>query len=142
MAAQQSTNLDKSTPENVWKEVLGTEEYRILRQKGTEPAGTGEYNKMKADGVYRCGGCGAELYTSDTKSDTKFDSGCGWPAFYAEIPGAVDRHVDMTMGMKRTEITCTKCGGHLGHVFENEGFPTPTDARHCVNSRSLKFEAV
>ncbi|KAK9824029.1 hypothetical protein WJX72_007099 [[Myrmecia] bisecta] len=137
MASNTDVNLDKSTPENKWKEVLSTEEYQILRQKGTEPAGTGQYNKIYKDGEYNCAGCGATLY----KSDTKFDSGCGWPAFYAEIPGAVDRHVDSSFGMKRTEITCSKCGGHLGHVFEGEGFKTPTDERHCVNSRSLKFQA-
>jgi peptide-methionine (R)-S-oxide reductase len=80
------------------------------------------------------GGCAAPC-----RSETKFNSGCGWPAFYAEIPGAVDRHEDISYGMKRVEITCASCGGHLGHVFEGEGFPTPTDARHCVNSRSVKF---
>lgn len=74
------------------------------------------------------------------RSETKFDSGCGWPAFYAEIPGTVDRHVDNAFGMRRVEITCTNCGGHLGHVFEGERFPTPTNERHCVNSKSIKFE--
>ena len=83
-----------------------------------------------------CAGCGAPLY----KSETKFNSGCGWPAFYDELPGAVDRHEDVTFGMKRVEITCSNCGGHLGHVFEGEGFPTPTDQRHCVNSVSIGFK--
>eukprot|EP00884_Botryococcus_braunii_P010378 jgi/Botrbrau1/19341/Bobra.0073s0066.1 len=127
--------LGKHTTENEWREILGTEEYRILRQKGTEGPGTGEFNKFKGDGVYNCGACGKPLY----KSDTKFDSGCGWPAFYAEIPGAVERHVDTAFGMQRTEITCSNCGSHLGHVFENEGFKVPTNERHCVNSRSLAF---
>ncbi|KAK9803115.1 hypothetical protein WJX73_006375 [Symbiochloris irregularis] len=133
MASQQ---LDKSTPESKWKEVLTPEEFNILRNKGTEPGGTGLYNKHKEDGEYFCAGCGTLLY----KSDTKFDSGCGWPAFYAEVEGSVDRHVDRSFGSVRTEITCAKCGGHLGHVFEGEGFSTPTDARHCVNSKSLKFK--
>ncbi|GLC34093.1 Peptide methionine sulfoxide reductase B2 [Pleodorina starrii] len=134
---KEGVNLDKNTPESVWKEVLNAEEYYILRQKGTERAGTGLYNKFYEDGVYKCAGCGNPLY----KSETKFNSGCGWPAFYDEIPGAVDRHVDNSYGMKRVEITCANCGGHLGHVFEGEGFPTPTNQRHCVNSVSIKFEA-
>ncbi|CAL8464990.1 g4525 [Coccomyxa elongata] len=137
MASETQVQLDKSTPETKWKEILSTEEYRILRQKGTEPAGSGEYNKFKGEGDYKCAGCGTALYTSETK----FDSGCGWPAFYAEIPGAVERHVDNAYGMRRVEITCAKCGGHLGHVFEGEGFKTPTDQRHCVNSRSIKFQS-
>ncbi|KAG2447623.1 hypothetical protein HYH02_007541 [Chlamydomonas schloesseri] len=128
--------LGKDTPESSWKQILSAEEYRVLREKGTERAGTGVYNKHFEDGVYRCAGCGTPLYTSETK----FNSGCGWPAFYDEIPGAVDRHVDTSHGMKRVEITCAKCGGHLGHVFEGEGFPTPTNQRHCVNSVSIKFE--
>ncbi|CAK0787049.1 Peptide methionine sulfoxide reductase B5 [Coccomyxa viridis] len=136
MASSAGTKLGKDTPDSTWKEVLSTDEYRILRQKGTEPAGSGLYNKHKEEGTYRCAGCQTPIYTSETK----FDSGCGWPAFYAEIPGAVDRHVDNAFGMKRVEITCANCGGHLGHVFENEGFPTPTDQRHCVNSKSIKFE--
>ncbi|KAG2423285.1 hypothetical protein HXX76_015434 [Chlamydomonas incerta] len=134
--AANAAELGKDTPESTWKQVLSTEEYRVLREKGTERAGTGVYNKHFDDGVYRCAGCGAALYTSETK----FNSGCGWPAFYDEIPGAVERHVDVTHGMKRVEVTCAKCGGHLGHVFEGEGFPTPTNQRHCVNSVSIKFE--
>ncbi|PNW73003.1 hypothetical protein CHLRE_14g615100v5 [Chlamydomonas reinhardtii] len=134
--AANAAELGKDTPESTWKQVLSTEEYRVLREKGTERAGTGVYNKHFDDGVYRCAGCGTPLYTSETK----FNSGCGWPAFYDEIPGAVERHVDVSHGMKRVEITCVKCGGHLGHVFEGEGFPTPTNQRHCVNSVSIKFE--
>ncbi|PPQ62872.1 hypothetical protein CVT24_006270 [Panaeolus cyanescens] len=121
--------------ESEWRAVLSPEQFRILRQKGTERPGTGEYNKHKADGVYSCAGCNTPLY----KSTTKFDSGCGWPAFFDAIPGAVSRHEDNTLGMSRIEITCTACGGHLGHVFKGEGFGTPTDERHCVNSVSLKF---
>ncbi|KAG2181924.1 hypothetical protein INT43_006849 [Umbelopsis isabellina] len=123
--------------ESEWRTILNPTQFRLTRRNvGTEPAGTGEYNKHKADGVYNCAGCNAPLY----KSTTKFDSGCGWPAFFDAIPGAINRHDDTTFGMTRTEITCANCGGHLGHVFKGEGFSTPTDERHCVNSVSLKFE--
>ncbi|GFR51530.1 hypothetical protein Agub_g13947 [Astrephomene gubernaculifera] len=135
-AGNEGQKFDKSTPDGVWKQILSAEEFHILRQKGTERAGTGKYNKFYEDGVYKCAGCGTPLY----KSETKFNSGCGWPAFYDEIPGAVERHVDESYGMRRVEITCANCGGHLGHVFEGEGFPTPTNQRHCVNSVSIKFE--
>ncbi|KAL3452557.1 putative methionine-R-sulfoxide reductase SelR [Aspergillus insuetus] len=112
------------------------EQFRILRQKGTERPGTGEYDShYPSEGVYACAGCSAPLY----KATHKFKSGCGWPAYFDSIPGAVARHVDSSFGMERTEITCTNCGGHLGHVFKGEGYPTPTDERHCVNSISLKF---
>lgn len=119
-----------------WRKILTPEQYRILREKGTERPGTGEYNHFFEQGVYRCAGCEAPLY----KSDTKFDSGCGWPAFFDAIPGAVNRHVDESMGMIRTEITCAACGGHLGHVFEGEHYDTPTKIRHCVNSVSIRFD--
>ncbi|CAG7920071.1 unnamed protein product [Penicillium olsonii] len=119
-----------------WRAVLNPEQFRILREKGTERAGTGEYDTHHpSKGVYNCAGCDAPLYTADHK----FKSGCGWPAYFDSIPGAVTRHVDNTFGMKRTEIVCSNCGGHLGHVFEGEGYPTPTDERHCVNSVSLRF---
>jgi len=124
-----------------WRAVLSPTQFRILRQKGTEAAGTGEYEHTKDTGVYSCAGCGTPLY----KSTTKFSSGCGWPAFFDAIPGAVNRHEDRTHFMVRTEITCATCGGHLGHVFKGEGFKTnegvktPTDERHCVNSVSLSF---
>ncbi|KAJ6012489.1 hypothetical protein N7499_011840 [Penicillium canescens] len=122
--------------EDQWRAVLSPEQFRILRQKGTEPAGTGEYDShYPTKGVYKCAGCDTPLYTADHK----FKSGCGWPAYFDSIPGAVTRHVDNTFGMKRTEIVCTNCGGHLGHVFEGEGYKTPTDERHCVNSVSLRF---
>ncbi|DBA74098.1 TPA: Peptide methionine sulfoxide reductase B2, chloroplastic [Trebouxia sp. C0004] len=136
MSAQSDTKLDKNTPDSKWKEILSAEEYHILRQKGTEPAGAGKYNKVYDDGVYKCGGCGTPLY----KSETKFDSGCGWPAYWDNIPGAVDRHEDNAYGMKRIEITCSNCGGHLGHVFEGEKFGNPKNERHCVNSKSVKFD--
>ncbi|CAA0396059.1 unnamed protein product [Arabidopsis thaliana] len=120
-------------PEEEWRTILSPEQFRILRQKGTEYPGTGEYNKVFDDGIYCCAGCGTPLY----KSTTKFDSGCGWPAFFDGLPGAITRTPDPDG--RRIEITCAACGGHLGHVFKGEGFPTPTDERHCVNSISLKF---
>ncbi|KIL69415.1 hypothetical protein M378DRAFT_157675 [Amanita muscaria Koide BX008] len=125
-------SVNKSDEE--WRAVLSPEQFRILRQKGTERAGTGVYDKHHEEGIYHCAGCGVALY----KSTTKFKSGCGWPAFFDAIPGAVSRQEDHSFGMTRTEITCTACGGHLGHVFKGEG-TTPTDERHCVNSVSLSF---
>ncbi|KAH8093772.1 methionine sulfoxide reductase [Cristinia sonorae] len=126
--------------EDEWRAVLSPEQvhmppFRILREKGTELAGTGEYEHFIGDGVYNCAGCGAPLY----ESTTKFDSGCGWPAFFDAIPGAVSRRPDPSRGYMRTEIVCTACGGHLGHVFQGEGFKVPTNERHCVNSVSIKF---
>ncbi|KAL7280798.1 hypothetical protein ACG7TL_005742 [Trametes sanguinea] len=129
------TDPSKAKSESEWRAILSPEQFRILRQKGTEPAGTGKYDKFYEEGVYTCAGCGTPLY----KSTTKFNSGCGWPAFFDAIPGAVQRHEDRSFGMTRIEITCAACGGHLGHVFKGEGFPTPTDERHCVNSVSLNF---
>merc|ERR1711881_484399 len=102
-----------------WRTVLSPEQFRVIREKG----------------VYTCAACSAPLYTADQK----FKSGCGWPAFFDTVPGAVTRHEDKTFGMTRIEIVCTNCGGHLGHVFKGEGYPTPTDERHCVNSVSIKF---
>ncbi|SPO21924.1 related to MXR2 - Methionine-R-sulfoxide reductase [Ustilago trichophora] len=120
-----------------WRTKLNAEQFRILREKGTEMAGTGKYNKhYPKDGVYTCAGCDSPLY----KATTKFDSGCGWPAFFDAIPGAIDRHSDRSWGMERIEITCKNCGGHLGHVFKGEGFNTPTNERHCVNSVSINFD--
>jgi len=122
--------------EDEWQAVLSKEQFRILREKGTEAPFTGKYDKHQPDaGVYTCAGCDAPLY----KASHKFKSGCGWPAYFDSIPGAVTRHTDSTFGMQRTEIVCSNCGGHLGHVFKGEGYATPTDERHCVNSVSLKF---
>ncbi|MED6169519.1 Peptide methionine sulfoxide reductase B2, chloroplastic [Stylosanthes scabra] len=131
MASNAPGSVQKS--EEDWRAILSPEEFRILRQKGTEYPGTGEYDKFFGEGVYNCAGCGTPLY----KSTTKFNSGCGWPAFFEGLPGAINRTPDPDG--RRIEITCAACGGHLGHVFKGEGFPTPTDERHCVNSISLKF---
>ncbi|KAH6981133.1 Mss4-like protein [Ilyonectria sp. MPI-CAGE-AT-0026] len=119
-----------------WQAILNKEQFRVLREKGTEAPGTGKYNKHAPEtGVYTCAGCEAPLY----KATHKFSSGCGWPAYFDSIPGAVVRHEDKTLGMSRIEIVCANCGGHLGHVFKGEGYATPTDERHCVNSISLNF---
>ncbi|GAA6032164.1 hypothetical protein JCM8097_007105 [Rhodosporidiobolus ruineniae] len=119
-------------PDSEWQLQLSKEQFRILREKGTEPAGSGEYDKhYPGKGVYECAGCGTPLYTADTK----FKSGCGWPAFFAPIPGAITEHVDRSWGMERVEIVCSNCGGHQGHVFRL----TPENERHCVNSVSIKY---
>eukprot|EP00271_Cylindrocystis_brebissonii_P013433 TRINITY_DN33256_c0_g1_i1.p1 TRINITY_DN33256_c0_g1~~TRINITY_DN33256_c0_g1_i1.p1 ORF type:complete len:207 (+),score=18.73 TRINITY_DN33256_c0_g1_i1:233-853(+) len=119
--------------EEEWRAILSPDQFRILRQKGTEYPGTGKYDRFYEEGVYECAGCGTPLY----KSTHKFKSGCGWPAFFDGLPGAINRTTDADG--RRVEITCAACGGHLGHVFKGEGFPTPTDERHCVNSVSLTF---
>lgn len=119
-----------------WQAQLSKEQFRILREKGTEAPFTGKYDKhAPTEGVYTCAGCDAPLY----QANHKFKSGCGWPAFFDAVPGAVTRHVDRAFGMERTEIVCSNCGGHLGHVFKGEGYATPTDERHCVNSVSINF---
>ena len=118
-----------------WRERLTSEQFEVLRNKGTERAFTGEYAVSKEDGVYRCAGCGAELFSSETK----YESGTGWPSFWQPIDSdAVERHEDKTLFMRRTEVTCARCGGHLGHVF-NDG-PRPTGERYCMNSVSLQLD--
>ena len=118
-----------------WRAALTPEQYRILREKGTEPAFTGEYDHLFEPGSYRCAGCGELLFVSGTK----YDSGCGWPAFYAPAAGgAVDEEIDTTHEMVRTEVLCASCGGHLGHVFPDG--PRPTGLRYCINSAALKLE--
>ena len=118
-----------------WRRVLTPEQYEVLRNKGTERAFTGAYAMTKDQGVYRCAGCGAELFSSDTK----FESGTGWPSFWEPLThGVVDLHEDISHGMRRTEVTCARCGGHLGHVFDDG--PAPTGERYCMNSVALALE--
>ena len=118
-----------------WRQQLTPEQYRVLRQKGTEQAFTGQYVNTKDAGSYRCAACGEVLFFSDTK----FDSGCGWPSFFQPAnTNVIAETSDNTHGMVRTEVTCSKCGGHLGHVFDDG--PNPTGLRYCINSASLKFE--
>ncbi|MFV8226862.1 peptide-methionine (R)-S-oxide reductase MsrB [Christiangramia aquimixticola] len=124
--------LEKSEEE--WKEQLSPEQYRILRQKGTEAPHTGKYNMHFEQGEYKCAGCGEKLFDSNSK----FDSGCGWPSFDEAIEGKVEYVQDRTFGMIRTEILCSNCGGHLGHVFDDG--PTETGQRYCVNSASIDFK--
>jgi peptide-methionine (R)-S-oxide reductase len=120
-----------------WRAQLTPAEYQVLRQGGTERPGTGEYENTKTEGVYRCRACNVELF----RSDTKFESHCGWPSFYA--PSDAENVVliqDRSLGMVRTEVRCGACDSHLGHVFSGEGYPTPTDDRYCINSISLTLE--
>jgi peptide-methionine (R)-S-oxide reductase len=125
------------TTEEEWRVRLSPAEYRVLRQAGTEPAFTGEYVSTKTKGVYRCRACGAELFTSDTK----FESHCGWPSFWAPLAEDRVRYIeDRTLGMRRVEVRCARCDSHLGHVFEGEGYDVPTDQRYCINSISLTLE--
>lgn len=129
-----SQKVTKSDQE--WQAILLPEQFRVLRKLGTEAPNSGTYNKTPASGgTYDCVGCGQPLY----KGSTKFNSNCGWPAFYEAIPGALRTIEDRSFGMLRTEMRCSKCDGHLGHIFKGEGFDTPTDERHCVNLISLKY---
>lgn len=127
--------LEKSDAQ--WREKLTEEQYRILRQKGTERAFTGKYDIHFEDGAYHCAGCNTKLFDSGSK----YDSGCGWPAFYkAAEPGVIVEKLDKSFGMIRTEVLCGKCGGHLGHVFP-DGPQDKTGMRYCINSASLDFKS-
>jgi peptide-methionine (R)-S-oxide reductase len=120
--------------EGTLRQKLTPEQYRILREKGTEAPFTGEYVHTKDKGMYQCAACGNQLFSSDTK----FDSGTGWPSFDQAIPGSVVMHEDVRLGMKRTEVTCAQCGSHLGHVF-NDGPKDTTGKRFCINSACLRL---
>ena len=124
----------KDKNEEYWRSKLSPQEYEICRKKGTEPPFTGKYYQETEPGSYLCAACEAPLFDADTK----YDSGSGWPSFYAPVDdNKIDEHPDVSRGMMRTEITCSRCGSHLGHVFEDG--PEPTGLRYCVNSLSLKF---
>ena len=127
---------DVQLTDEQWRDRLTPAEYRVLREAGTEAPFRGEYTDTKTAGVYSCRACGAELF----RSDTKFESHCGWPSFYSPLAGdRVEYIEDESHGMKRVEVRCATCGSHLGHVFEGEGYATPTDQRYCINSISLRL---
>jgi peptide-methionine (R)-S-oxide reductase len=120
-----------------WRAQLSPAEYDVLRKAGTERAYTGEYTDNHRVGIYRCRACGTELF----RSTEKFDSHCGWPSFFSPLAGdRIIERTDRSWGMARTEVLCANCHSHLGHVFEGEGYGTPTDLRYCINSISLTFE--
>ncbi len=141
MTSEPNTHTDSTYPvqrsDAEWRELLSPAEYQVLRQAGTERPFVGEYTDTTDEGVYSCRACGAELF----RSEHKFASHCGWPSFY--VPSAedgVEYIEDNSLGMRRVEVRCSNCGSHLGHVFEGEGYPTPTDQRYCINSISMRFE--
>ena len=132
--ATSNSEFEVQKTEQEWREELTPEQFKVLRKHGTERAGTSSLDKVYDEGVFKCAGCGQPLFTSETK----FDSGTGWPSFYAPIDGATETTVDRSFFMVRTEVHCSRCGGHLGHVF-NDG-PRPTGQRYCMNGVSLKFD--
>jgi methionine-R-sulfoxide reductase len=132
---QDPVDYEITKTEDEWKQELPAERFAVLRRAGTEPAWSGELLHVEGEGVFRCAGCGAELFDSDAK----FESGSGWPSFdRAKSAGTIIEHTDRSLGMARTEILCARCGGHLGHVFPDG--PTDTGLRYCVNSLSLTYE--
>jgi peptide-methionine (R)-S-oxide reductase len=136
MEKNQAETREVQVTEDEWRERLSPEQFAVLRKQATEPAGSGEYAYSKADGMYRCAGCGAELFSSDTK----FESGTGWPSFYEPaVAEAVEIKTDVSHGMVREEVVCRACGGHLGHRFPDG--PNPTGQRYCINSLSLDLDA-
>ena len=132
--ATSNSEFEVQKSEQEWREELTPEQFKVLRKHRTERAGTSPLDKVYDEGVFKCAGCGQPLFTSETK----FDSGTGWPSFYAPIEGATETTVDRSFFMVRTEVHCSRCGGHLGHVF-NDG-PRPTGQRYCMNGVSLKFD--
>ncbi|MCP8940885.1 peptide-methionine (R)-S-oxide reductase MsrB [Alsobacter sp. SYSU M60028] len=131
---QSSEHFPVERDDAEWRRSLTPEQYRVLREHGTERAGTSPLNQEKRAGTFVCAGCGQPLYPSDTK----YESGTGWPSFWEPLPGAVDTSIDKSLWATRTEVHCSRCGGHLGHVFEDG--PRPTGLRYCMNGAAMKFE--
>ncbi len=135
--AADDTQPDLPESDEEWRVRLSPAEFRVLRQAGTEAPFSGKYVNTKTHGVYRCRACGAKLFSSDTKFETR----CGWPSFFSPLAKEAVRLIeDRSLGLARTEVRCARCDSHLGHVFEGEGYPTPTDQRYCINSVSLDLE--
>ena len=133
-AAEKHVDVPVQRSEKEWRECLSPQAFAVLRQHGTERAGTSPLDQEKRAGIFVCAGCGQELFGSDTK----FNSGTGWPSFFQPLPGAVGESTDNSLFMSRTEVHCSQCGGHLGHVFPDG--PAPTGLRYCMNGVALKFE--
>jgi peptide-methionine (R)-S-oxide reductase len=131
----ENRELEVTKTEAEWRQILTPEQFRVLRQQGTERPYSSPLSKQSGTGIYHCAGCDLPLFASDTK----FESGTGWPSFYAPLNGAVDTSVDRKLFMTRTEVHCHRCGGHLGHVFDDG--PAPTGKRYCMNGVALKFVA-